>query len=209
MFKRYSVSLTSNPSCSVAVNDLIAEDFLYYDKDGFELNIAERKFYAAMKYPLIDCLNHICWQEPWFELESNVKGLMLDHSMFLCRANYYGQAAEQLRKISDKIPQALFLVKTRQKWGYDFALDAIRDNQIFEVLHIEYDSLFYDKFCDHFIWFDHIIRHTDWFDAADRVWSQRDQWQHLVGFEQNNWKAKYLIGWNKAEYTEKSVEEYR
>ncbi len=53
--------------------------------------------------------------------------------------------------------------------------------------------------------FEWTVRHTDWLDAADRVWSQRDQWQHLQGFDQNHWKAEYLLGWKKAEYTEKTV----
>jgi hypothetical protein len=44
-----------------------------------------------------------------------------------------------------------------------------------------------------------------WRDAADRVWQHRDQWQHLQGFDQNHWKAEYLLGWKKAEYTEKTV----
>jgi hypothetical protein len=55
------------------------------------------------------------------------------------------------------------------------------------------------------IQFDWKVRHTDWQDAADQVWEQRDQWQHLKGFDQNHWKAEYLLGWSKAEYTEKAV----
>lgn len=207
MFKRQEIRLTSNPACYNPVTDLSTEDFLYYDKDGFELNIAERKFYSASKLPLIDCLNHICWQQPWFLLENNNSGLILDHCMFLCRAIYEGAARQQLEKISKEIPRARYLLNTRVKWGYDFALDAVRDNEPFEVLHVEYDHLDYERFTSNFISFDYLVRHTDWADAADSIWAQRDQWQHLIGFEQNNWKAKYLIGWNKAEHTEKSVKE--
>jgi hypothetical protein len=207
MFKRQEIRLTSNPACNNPVEDLTSDDFRYYDKDGFELNIAERKFYSANNLPLIDCLNHICWQQPWFLLEHNNSGLILDHCMFLCRANYEGAARQQLEKLSQEIPLARYLLNTRVKWGYDFALDAVRGNEPFEVLHVEYDNLDYERFTNNFISFDYLIRHTDWNDAADRIWQQRDQWQHLVGFEQNNWKAKYLVGWNKAEHTEKSVKE--
>lgn len=206
MFKRYDTRLMSNPVCERAVENLSAEDFQFYDKDGFELNQAERKFYAAMKYPINHpILNHCCWQEPWFELEDNVKGLILDHSMFLCRCNYSGQAYEQLQEFKKTVPLADYLLRTRAKWGYDFALDAVQDGQTFEVIHIEYDHFDYDHFKDHMIHFDYIVRHTDWQDAAKRVWQNRDQWQHLQGFEQNNWKAKFLINWGKAEYTEKTV----
>jgi hypothetical protein len=196
----------SNPSCNRTVDDLSADYFQYYDKDGFELNIAEQKFYKAMGHPIDDpILNHTCWQQPWFELEYDDLNLILDHSMFLCRCNYEREAEEQLQRLKKNIPLADYLLQTRRKWGYDFALDAVRDNQIFEVLHVEYDSVDFDQFNDRMIRFDFTVRHTDWRDAADRIWSQKDQWQHLKGFDQNHWKAEYLLGWKRAEYTEKSV----
>lgn len=206
MFKRHEVTVMSNPTCQNAVDNISAEDFRYYDKDGFELNLAEQKFYHAMGFPIQHpILNHTCWQQPWFELESTVEDLILDHSIFLCRASYSGQAQTQLERLKQSCPQADYLLRTRVKWGYDFALDAVRDNHTFEVLHVEYDHTEFNKFRDKMIQFDWTVRHTDWQDAADRVWAQRDQWQHLVGFDQNHWKANYLLGWNKSEYTEKTV----
>lgn len=206
MFKRYDVHLTSNPYCDKAIDNINNDDFLYYDKDGFELNIAEQKYYSAMKYPIhYPILNHCCWQEPWFELESKSQKLVLDHSMFLCRCGYTGQAYEQLKKIKELNPMASFLLQTRVKWGFDFALDAVKDGEIFEVLHIEFDSYDYEYFTNRFINFDYVVRHTDWYDAADRIWANRTQWQSLKGFAQNDWKANYLINWRKAEYTEKCL----
>lgn len=205
MFRRHDITLMSNPSCYNPV-EVSEADFKYYDKDGFELNKAEQKFYAAMGYPInYPILNHHCWQEPWFTLEENVDGLVLDHSMFLCRCNYIGHALELLNKLKKTIPSADYLIRTKTKWGYDFALDAVRDGEIFEVLHVEYDSNDFEHFRNHMIKFDWTVRHTDWQDAADRIWAQRNQWEHLKGFDQNHWKAKYLLNWNKAEFTEKAV----
>lgn len=196
----------SNPVCLAPAADLEDGDFRYYDKDGFELNRAERKFYAANRLPLIDCLNHLCWQEPWFELEQDGQGLILDHSMFLCRASYEDRAREQLESIKDQIPTADLLLRTRQKWGFDFALDAVADDgTVFEVIHIEYDNYDYETFRNQMLLFDFRVRHTDWQDSALLIWRHRDQWQDLKGFEQNHWKSQYLIGWSKAEYTEKAV----
>ena len=206
MFKRYDVHQTSNPTCHRPVENLSKEDFQYYDKDGFELNAAERKFYAAMNHPIQHpILNHCCWQEPWFELVSNNLGLILDHSMFLCRCGYSGDALKQLEELRSVIPYADLLIRTRTKWGFDFALDAVRDGEVFEVLHVEYDSYNYDTFCNRMLNFDFTVRHTDWTNAADRVWAQRDQWQHLQGFAQNHWKSNFLLGWKQAEYTEKAI----
>lgn len=205
MFKRYDVTFKSNPTCDRPV-EVTEGDFKYYDKDGFELNRAEQKYYAAMGHPInYPILNHYCWQEPWFYLEESVKDLILDHSMFLCRCNYTGAALEQLKAMKKTQPSADYLMRTKIKWGYDFALDAVRDGEIFEVLHVEYDSNNFDHFRDRMIQFDWIVRHTDWQDAADRIWAQRSQWEGLKGFEQNHWKAKYLLNWTKSEYTEKAV----
>lgn len=197
----------SNPVCTKAVNDLTANDFRYYDKDGFELNQAEQKFYSAMNLPINDpILNHHCWQEPWFELEKDDLGLILDHCMFLCRCNYEKDAAEQLNELKQKIPLADYLLRTRKKWGFDFALDAVtEDGTAYEVLHVEYDNYDYEHFKNRMINFEWSVRHIDWQDAAKQIWQQRDQWQHLKGFDQNHWKAEYLLGWNKSEYTEKTV----
>lgn len=206
MFNRFDVTLMSNPQCLDTVDNLDNSDFVYYDKDGFELNLAEQKFYAANNFPIrYPILNHTCWQEPWFVLRDDVEGLILDHSMFLCRASYAGRALDTLNQIKKTQPLADYLIRTRQKWGYDFALDAVQDGQTFEVLHVEFDANDYDYFRNHMLNFEWTVRHTDWFDAAARVWSQRDKWQHLKGFDQNHWKAEYLLGWNRAEYTEKSI----
>jgi hypothetical protein len=207
MFKRHEVHLLSNPTCSKSVTDLTSDNFQFYDKDGFELNQAEQKFYRAMKYPIDHpILNHCCWQEPWFELERSDLGLVLDHSMFLCRCNYEGEAEEQLKKLKDTVPTADYLLRTKRKWGFDFALDAVaEDGTVYEVLHIEYDHNDFDYFKNHMIAMEFQIRHKDWLDCAQQIWQNRDRWQHLKGFQQNDWKSEFLLGWSKSEYTEKAV----
>lgn len=206
MFARQDIKLMSNPACTNTAA-VIAEDFQYYDKDGFELNLAEQKFYSAMKYPTHHpILNHTCWQEPWFKLESTELGLILDHCIFLCRCNYSGAAQDQLEQLRSTVPTADYLLRTKAKWGFDFALDGIApDGTVFEVLHIEFDSLDYEQFKNRMILMEYTVRHTDWQDAAQRVWAERSKWQPLKGFRQNDWKADYLLGWNKCEYTEKAV----
>lgn len=205
MFKRFDVKLISNPACTKPVEELDKQDFDYYDKDGFELCLAEQKFYQAMNFPIDDpILNHTCWQETWFKLEED-NNLILDHCMFLCRSSFEKQALEQLIKLKPTHPRADLLIKTKPKWGFDFALDAVINGEVFEVLHIEYDHRNYEEFQSRMLQFDFKVRHTDWVDAAEQIYSMQSQWQHLKGFEQNHWKAKYLLGWNQAEYTEKAI----
>jgi len=207
MFRRHQITLMSNPCCTKSVNNINASDFQYYDKDGFELNLAEQKFYSAMCYPThYPILNHTCWQEPWFKLEHDDLGLILDHCIFLCRCSYGGEAHEQLAQLQSSVPTADHLLRTRAKWGFDFALDGIApDGTIFEVLHIEFDSTDYEHFKNRMLLMEYTIRHTDWQNAAQQVWAERHNWQSLKGFRQNDWKSQYLLGWKKSEYTEKAI----
>jgi len=202
-----TTALISNPQCFKAVDNIKEEEFQYYDKDGFELNLAEQRYYAEMGHPIWHrCLNHFCWQEPWFEIKGDSQDLILDHSMILHRCRYVGHALEQLISLKDRIPTADYLIKTKPKWGFDIALDAVSESkEIFEVLHVEYDHCVYEEFCNRLITTEYTIRHIDWIDMAKKIWTHRDQWQHLKGFDQNHWKANYVLGWKQAEYTEKTL----
>lgn len=203
MLKRLDVQTLSHPVCYKPINFINLKDFLYYDKDGFELNQAEQNYYYKMNYPLNSCLNHMCFQQNWFI--SEIKDIIIDHCLILHRCRYEDEALEQLNYLSKTIPQASLLANTRAKWGFDFALDSIdSEGNVFEVLHVEYDDYNYFKFNEKMISFDFKIRHTDWIDAASKIIQHKEEWANLKGFEQNHWKAKFLIGWNKAEYTEKS-----
>jgi hypothetical protein len=206
MFKRHNTSLRSEVACVRAVDNLELTDFQYYDKDGFELNLAEQKYYAAMDFPTqYRILNHTCWQEPWFELERNDLGLILDHSMMLVRCSYGKDALEQLREFKAHQPLTQQLIDTVPKWGFDFDLNAVApDGTVFEVLHAEYDSRNYDTFKNRMLDFGYTVRHTDWVATAAMIWERRAEWQHLKGFEQNHWRAQEILGWNKSEYLEKA-----
>jgi hypothetical protein len=132
--------------------------------------------------------------------------LFLDHSIVLHRCSYSGDAYNQLADLAKNIPQAQMLLQAKQKWGYDFDLNAVSPTgEVYEVLHIEYDSTDYEKFKDNLIYMEYLIRHTDWKAAAKKIWDNKDQWCSLKGFDQNHWKANFLIGWTKSESLEKVI----
>jgi len=206
MFTRTDVKVISDPVCCEPIYKIVPEDFRYYDKDGFELNRAEQKYYRRMRHPIEhQILNHDCWQEPWFELTGSTD-LILDHCTILHRCRYAEHAQYQLNKIKQTIPEADFILNTKAKWGYDFALDAVdQQGHTYEVLHVEYDSNDYLEFLDHLYNFELLVTSIDWTDAAQRIDQHRSEWQALKGFDQNNWKSKFLINWDRAEYTEKTL----
>jgi hypothetical protein len=203
MLIKHDVPLNTNPQCTTPIVDLGISDFNYYDKDGFELNKAEQKYYHQHNYPIDHpILNHCCWQEPWFEI--NHPTLIIDHSMILHRCSYNGEALKQLNSFKNHAPLADLVINTKQKWGFDFALDVVCNGKVYEVLHIEVDHNNLAIFESKLIRFENIVEKTDWVDAADKIVSLEDHWGHLSGMEQNNWKAKFLLGWDRAEYTEKA-----
>lgn len=190
--------------CDRLCVDLHRDDFLYYDKDGFELNRAEQKYYTAMGYSLDRCLNHPAYTKTWYT--STGPDLIVDHSLILYRCEYRGDAKRQLEELKKSIPQCGLLLNTRAKWGFDFALDSIdKHGDIFEVLHIEYDTNIFSQFCSELNKIQERIECIDWLDAAQTVLKHRDQWQSLRGFAQNDWKARHLLNWSRAEFTEKAI----
>lgn len=203
MFRRVEYKLNADPVCTIPT-EIDDSDFRYYDKDGFELNKAEQKYYSASGHILHDCLNHICWQDQWLEL--NHPELTLDHCLILTRASYSGKALEQLEKHRPKNPSASYLIHTKQKWGFDLALDALDcHGNVFEVIHIEYDNRNFEEFFNRLASLEKIIYNIDWLSAARKIEKAKDKWIGLKGFEQNHWKANYIIGWDKAEYTDKTT----
>ena len=204
MFIDYNPTIPLTLSCSKPVSNLQDNDFRYFDKDGFELNIAEQKFYKAMGYNLDNgILNHICWEDHIIGIYPNDK-FFLDHSMVLYRCNYINEAKSQLEQYSKTYPFAATLLQAKQKWGYDFDLNCLSSTgQIFEVLHIEFDSNDYTSFIQSMAWFKHKVFSTDWEKVSDEIWYYRNEWLSLKGYQQNHWKAKYILGWEESEVLEK------
>ena len=193
------------PTLTNAVSQVLHPNaFKYYDKDGFELCNAEREYYTANSVRMNDCLNHMCCQQDWLSIEA--ENVFVDHALLLHRYEYTEDARAQLFEWQKTIPQASWLLQTRAKWGFDLAVDAMTDSGImYEVVHIEYDDVWYETFYEKFQLTVEMIQRTDWEEAARQIWIRHDEWKYLKGFYQNHWKSKYLFGWNKAEYTEKTA----
>lgn len=190
--------------CDRPCADINNEDFLFYDKDGFELNKAEQKYYALMEHDLSDCLNHPTFTKTWYTTTSD--NLIVDHSLILYRCEYRGDAKHQLLTLKKTLPQASLLINTRAKWGFDLALDSVDPNgDIYEVIHIEYDTSIFSQFCSELNKTQEHVNRIDWHNAARTIWLHKSQWQNLRGFAQNDWKAKFILNWSRAEFTEKAM----
>jgi hypothetical protein len=124
----------------------------------------------------------------------------------LYRCEYRGDAERQLAILKESVPQASLLLNTVAKWGFDFALDSIDEyGDLYEVVHIEYDTNIFLQFVDELNKICERIDSIDWHDAADYILRTKTEWQSLRGFAQNDWKARTLLHWSRAEFTEKAI----
>lgn len=207
MFRSLSPFTTDDTICTEDISDLYLEEqnAFYYDKDGFELTKLELEYYKINGYGnyLANCLNHTCWQEPWFELKD--PNFILDHSLVLHRCSFAGKAKEQLKKFSKKISRLSYLLQSPSKWGLDFSLDYIdNDGMLTEVIHIELDFKNYHDFLKQKEELENFVFTTDWKHVYKFLDRHRNEWECLVGFDQNDWKARQL-GFKKAEITHKAI----
>lgn len=208
MFKVLNPFHTDKAYCSQPVHvDIITEDNVqYFDKDGFELTALEKEYYKANSFDqyFTNCLNHTLWQEPWIQLDRSCN-FILDHSIILHRCSFTDEALDQLKGKVKDIPRLAYLIQTPSKWGVDFSLDYVDEKcKLTEVIHIEIDTKHYHEFLQIKEEFENFVLTTDWEHVYMYLDQHRNEWERLVGFEQNDWKARHL-GFKKAEITLKAI----
>lgn len=192
-----------NLTCTHACDGIQYSDFNYYDKDGFELTVAERRILMHNGADLRSCLNHWTWHRDWLSLNVNRSlGLHLDHCMLLHRPSFDAEALHYLQNYPH--PCAVFMSKSKPKWGLDFALDHVEGQDAVEVLHVELDDYDLARISERKAALEEWLTQQDLLDLARKIRDNRSHWQHLTGYAQNDWKAQYLLGWDFAFYTEKS-----
>lgn len=173
-----------------------------YDKDGYELTKLEKYYYSAQGFKLKRFLNKQFLASPWIRIEDN--NLYLEHCMLLNRCGFEGAARDQIDRMKSKCRLLNYLSLCRPKWGVDIAIDWIDDNQVIEILHLEYDSYQLDEAIGYKDQIEQFVLNNDLVDIANRIIEQKEQWCNLTGYHQNLWKAKYL-GFDCSENTQKSI----
>lgn len=195
------------PACRSPVmqHKLFSLPASYFDKDGFELTQLEREYYWVNGYPVYnEILNHNAFQTNWMSLTDKSNGFVLDHCLVLHRCNFIEDALEQLLSFKPEIPKLSYLIQCKPKWGLDLALDYFDGAEMYEVIHIEQDFHTSEECTAYKENIEKFVLATDWEDAAKQMIKKKDEWSSLVGFAQNDWKAKFF-GFPKAELTHKAL----
>ena len=197
-----------NPSCTYPISEQVLHTTTadYFDKDGFELTGLEKEYYQKSGYPVDPTiLNHCCFNERWLGLVADApKGFMLDHCTVLHRCDFTEAARDQLLLFQPIVPKLSYLLQCKQKWGLDLALDYYNGKEIIEVIHIEQDFHTSQECTAYKENIEKFVLAMDWEDAAKRMIAKKDEWSSLIGFAQNDWKARFF-GFPKAELTHKAL----
>ena len=160
----------------------------YFDNDGFQLSLLEQEFYKRNNIEL-NYINGV-WGYQYEWMIGGDSCFIIDHSMIITRCGYSGEALEQIQKYSKNFPYLKKYTKLQPKWGIDFALEYIDNDEFLEVLHIEMDYASRDEAEEARVTFEDMLMATDWNHFTKYLISHRDQWSHLQGMERNDWKAR-------------------
>jgi len=186
-----SNKFVENPLITEVIDDsfFTETNIQYYDNDGFKPNLLEKKYYQAQGIELRDCLGFLGARYTWAVMQ-DMPNFILDHSMVLTRCAYAGPALEQLKRHSIQFPYLKKYLLTKPKWGLDFALEYVDDDEYLEVLHIERDfsSLEQAKLTKRVL--EKKIISTDWVAFVEELKSSKQEWQALEGLDRNDWKAQ-------------------
>jgi hypothetical protein len=171
---------------------VVPERAWFYDKDGFELTPLEQVYYTANGVELTNYLYNNACHKPWVEQDNESSGIVLDHSMTLQRYAFTEEAREQLLQKVKRYPILRKLLQTRPKWGLDFSVDYIDDEEVVDVFHFEFDSYSYDRIVEMHEWATKKIKEIDWVSGAQSIKARKDEWRDLDGHSQSNWKARFF-----------------
>jgi len=176
--------------------------FNCYDKDGFDLTDLEKKIYKQNGFKLHKILNRKLLAIPWIKFNKNPK-IYVDHSILFMRCDIQDECRQFIENLSVQDKRLIYLINTKKKWGVDIDLNWIENDKIYEIIHLEYDSYYFEEAVEIKEKIERFFDSVDVEDMAKQIISKKSEWESINGLKQNDWKAKYF-GFNTSEDTRKS-----
>ena len=200
MFKKNNYTLIEDLYISNPVTGNIPWNEKFLDREGYELNAIEKAFYSENHISVLvedrqtrrvpDNALKVQLQH-WYEEKTPHPNILIDHAHILHRLAYTGEALEQLKEKAKDYPHLWRMVHLKPKYGADFAIDWVDENQAVEIFHFELDARDYNEFKLNLDKLENFIDSTDWESKAKDLLSKKDEWLHLNEYDQAVYKAKF------------------
>lgn len=205
------VNVTSSPYLTKPIENeelLLNCQLTQFDREGYELLPIEQEYYKANNVTLHtekvlahESGNADEWQafvKKWFEpTPTTASYLKLDHSFCVVRYAFDGEAREQILKHAKTRPELNKLLNIRPKYGADFCVDYVTDDDCFELVHWEWDFLYRKDLFAHIVNMEQAVEIAQWDNIIKAVRLLRQSSSYLDSEAEGNFKAA-LFGLPKA-----------
>mgnify|MGYP001226253004 CR=1 FL=1 len=200
MFQKNNYTIVKDLYIRKAAKADIPWNEKFLDREGYELNAIEKALYSENEIPVLvedrqtrrvpdDALK--VQLQHWYEEKEPHPNILIDHAHILHRLAYKDDALEQLKEKAKEYPHLWRMVHLKPKYGADFAVDWVDENQAVEIFHFELDARDYDEFLSNLDKLENFIDNTDWESKAHDLLSKKDEWIHLNEYDQAVYKAKF------------------
>lgn len=199
MFKLQDIDIVENLYLGKKINDTTNWELDFFDREGYQLNTLEKLYHIENKVDIYtqdrmarrvsnDALNAV--MQHWYIQNQEHPNIFIDHAHILHRFAFEGEALNQLVEMSEQYPKLQKMIKIKPKYGLDFAIDWIDENQIIEMFHVELDCRDYSTFVDIVDKLQTFIETTDWENKGRELVARKSEWVGLDEYKQSAYKAK-------------------
>jgi hypothetical protein len=199
MFERQLITVTENLYLDKKICSNTNWELDFFDREGYQLNTIEKLYHAENEINLYtqdrmarrvssDALSVVL--QHWYVQKKEHPHIFIDHAHILHRFAFTGEALDQLTQMAKYYPKLQKMVKIKPKYGLDFAIDWIDNEQIVEIFHIELDCRNYDIFIDIVNKLQMFIETTNWESKGIELISRKSEWIGLDEYQQSAYKAK-------------------
>ena len=205
MFKRQETRIIKDLYLRAPIHEAADWDLDFFDREGYQLNALEKEYHMENRISLHtedrmarrvsdDALNAVL--QHWYVQTKQHPNIFIDHAHILHRFGFADHALHQLTNMSEEYPKLQKMINIKPKYGLDFAIDWIDNEQVVEMFHIELDCRDYDTFVDIVEKLQVFIETTDWQSKGEELIACKSEWIDLDEYDQAVYKAK-LYGLDK------------
>jgi len=205
MFERQEIHIINDLYLRTPIHESTDWDLDFFDREGYQLNSIEKEYHQENRISLHienrmarrvsdNALNAVL--QHWYVQKEDHPNIFIDHAHILHRFGFKDNALHQLHNMSKEYPKLQKMIKTKPKYGLDFAIDWIDEEQVIEMFHIELDCRDHDTFVDIVEKLQVFIESTDWQSKGEELIECKSEWIDLDEYDQATYKAK-LYGLDK------------